>query len=294
MDKLPPLVTPFVAERFTPAHLPTCIVPPYDEISEQAHTALEGMDPYNIVRVILPRKEEGGHYSAAAQLALWREEQVLVQDVMPSVCIVRQMFVDERGKPRVCTGVIAVVAVEPYNNGRVIPHERLTNAREYDRLASLRETQTMCEALLMVTRDPHAILAEQLLLVAGAQVPTYTIYLEAAADLKPMRLDIWQVYAPESWLLLESMREGPLYIADGHHRYGAAQMYRCEKPNALHTLAWIVPAEDPGLSVVDTGLQQRVPVKNVLDLADRGVRLPAKQTYFTPKAPGGVALLRYG
>ena len=71
------LVTPFRALRFQAdgADLARRTSPPYDVIDDAGVSALEALDPHNVVRLILPRDEDGQpgsrYRAAAATLARW-------------------------------------------------------------------------------------------------------------------------------------------------------------------------------------------------------------------------------
>jgi uncharacterized protein (DUF1015 family) len=241
-----PLVASFHGERYAPSvSLTAVLAPPYDVIEAAERETLAARDARNVVRVILP--EGGGdRYGHAAQLLeQWRRDGALVTDRAPGVYVVRQQFVTPDGRGHERTGVIAAVAAEPFAAGRVRPHEHTHAGPKQDRLALLRATATMCEALLMLARDTTGTLRHQLAEVTRGQPTT-------KARLGEVEIAVWTVQGEPAEALAQSAGHGSLYIADGHHRYETTVAYCGENARAPRTLALIVPLGDPGLVVLPT------------------------------------------
>jgi uncharacterized protein (DUF1015 family) len=241
-----PLVMPFAGERYTEQQrLGDLIAPPYDVIDPEERERLVGRDPHNVVHLILPAGDADRYDSAARQLAEWRAGEVLVAEEKDSVTVLRQEFSAPDGERLTRTGVIAGVAVEPFAAGRVRPHERTHAGPKEDRLALLRATEAMFEALFMVARDADGALLA-LLEEATQKRPL------ARAELRGVEVSVWRVVGKRGATLAEAAGAGPLYIADGHHRYETAVAYRSEHPAANRLPALIVPTGDPGLVVLPT------------------------------------------
>jgi uncharacterized protein (DUF1015 family) len=169
-DRLP-LVAPFTAERYaTPERLTDLLAPPYDVIAQPERAALAGRHQHNIVHLILPEGADDRYQAAAERLRQWRRAGVLVTDPSPAVHVVQQAFT-VAGRALVRTGLIAAVAAEPFDEGRVKPHERTHAGPKQDRLALMRSTRTMFEALLMLTRDSTNELAQLLAETTGHDAP---------------------------------------------------------------------------------------------------------------------------
>ena len=243
----PPLVSTFVGERYREGSRTSDLIsPPYDVISPQQRAVYQARNGHNIVRLVLPDGDDDRYERAAATLSGWRAEGVLVRDDSPSAYVVRQEFDALDGRSYVRTGVIAAVAVEPYTSGRVRPHERTHRGPKEDRLALMRSTRAMFEALLMMARDCDGALQEQLGAVTTSDP-------DVRADLEGVAVSMWRVSGADGDSLTEAAgRDDALYIADGHHRYETAGAYHSENPAAGSTLALIVPLSDPGLVVLPT------------------------------------------
>lgn len=243
---LPPLVSPFPGERYAAAdRLGRLIAPPYDVISPAERAELAARDRCNVVRVILPQGGADRYQLAAATLEEWRRAGVLVRDPEPAVWVVQHEYSDLSGRRRLRTGFIGALAVEPFSTGRVRPHERTHKGPKEDRLALLRATRTMCEALLVLAPDPEGGLAASLEAATGA-APF------AEAEFQKERLRLWRVSGSSALELCLYASQGALYIADGHHRYETALTFKEEFPAADRTLALVVSIRDPGLLLLPT------------------------------------------
>lgn len=241
-----PLVAPLLGERYAASdRLSDLIAPPYDVISDGERAALAARSDHNIVHLILPGGNGDRYERAATQLRRWRADGVLVRDREPGLEVVQQAFTDAEGVGRVRTGVIGAVAAEPFEAGRVRPHERTHAGPKEDRLALLRATRTMCEALFMLARDRSGDLTSALAGVV-ARPPS------ATAALGDVAIQVWWVSGPAAGRLASAASAEALYIADGHHRFETALAFRREHSAADRTLALVVSLRDPGLVVLPT------------------------------------------
>jgi uncharacterized protein (DUF1015 family) len=242
----PPLVSLFVAERYADRRdVSAVIAPPYDVIGPAEWKALAARDPHNIVRLILPEDGEDRYRHAADTLAAWRAEGVVVTEDRPAVWVLRQAFVTADGVRRERTGVIGAISVEPFSEGRIKPHERTHAGPKEDRMALLQATETMFEALLMLSRDEDGTL--QLRLAEATDKRPCAI-----GTLEGVELTLWRVSGRRGEAIARAAGRGPVYLADGHHRYETAVAYRDVHPSADRTLGLIVPLNDPGLVVLPT------------------------------------------
>jgi uncharacterized protein (DUF1015 family) len=241
-----PLVIPFAGERYAEqGRLGDLIAPPYDVIDPDEREQLASREAHNVVHLILPAGDTDRYDGAARLLAEWRAAGVLLAAEKDSVTVLRQEFSTPEGERLIRTGVIAGVAVEPFAAGRVRPHERTHAGPKEDRIALLRATEAMFEALFMVTRDADGALLA-LLEEASQKRPL------ARAELQGVEVTVWRVIGKRAAALADMAGAGPLYVADGHHRYETAVAYRSEHPAADRLPALVVPAGDPGLVVRPT------------------------------------------
>lgn len=246
----PTLVDAFLGERYAALdRLRTSIAPPYDVISPEERAELAARDPHNVVQLILPEGGADRYRRAARLLEQWRAGGILIRDSQPSVYVVQQDFTGPDGRPRVRTGVIGAVAAEPYEAGRVRPHERTHAGPKADRLALMQATGAALEALFLLARDERGHLQRRLEGVTR-HAPL------ARGELGDVAIGLWRVGGVQAREIARAAGEAALYIADGHHRYETTLAYLAESPpetGAVGRLpALIVPIGDPGLVVLPT------------------------------------------
>ena len=240
------LFTPIRAERYRARdRLSDLIAPPYDVVSPEARHVLAGRSPHNIVHLTLPEGTADRYKAAARVLAQWRASDVLERDAEPAVYVVQQEFLTPAGVSRIRTGVIGGLLAEGYESGRVRAHERTHRGPKEDRLALGRATLTAVEPILVLTRDARGHLRRRLDGVTRHE-PT------AVAELDGVAVGIWRVSGVQAQEVARAVGDGPVYIADGHHRYETATALRAELEGATRIPALAVPVQDPGLVVVAT------------------------------------------
>src|SRR5581483_11488810 len=136
---------------------------------------------------------------AADLLAEWQEEGVLVRDEEPSYWWLAQDYVGPDRVPRRRDGLVAALRVEPYETGRIRPHERTHAGPKEGRLRLLRALRLHAEPIFLLYPGS---------LTRPAGEPAVDVELEG------VRSRLWRLDgdAPE-------LGDAELLIADGHHRY---------------------------------------------------------------------------
>jgi uncharacterized protein (DUF1015 family) len=274
------LVAPFRGVRYAPdkvSDLAAVTSPPYDVIDADAATHLEQLDPHNVVRLILPREQDGSpggvapttpttatapttRYAHAAELlAQWRSEGVLVRDPVPALYVYEQA-----GRGFLQRGLLAAVGLRDPEDRVVLPHEDVMPGPVADRLELMRATGANLEPILLVYDgggDTAAVIDE---VVAGP--PTLSTTGEDGVVQR-----VWSVTDPA---LVRRIQDdlGPrqALIADGHHRWATYRRLQAERRDAGegpgpwdHGLAMLVDARTfplrvaaihrvvPGLALAD-------------------------------------------
>jgi uncharacterized protein (DUF1015 family) len=224
-----PELSPFHGVRYAAsAGLKDLICPPYDVISKAEQDALYERSPHNAVRLELPRDEgrgeEARYASAAATFEEWSAQGVLVRDAEPALYVYRQDFRGRDGAPRRVIGCIGALRLEPFGAGAgVLPHERTMPGPKKDRLALMRACPVNISPIFAIYR------------AMGALAPFYD-GLEGRPPAGRLQDEagvlhrLWVITAPaEVDLLASAVHDGPLVIADGHHRYETALAYHDER-----------------------------------------------------------------
>jgi uncharacterized protein (DUF1015 family) len=229
------LVKPFRALRYAEGAggpLDALVSPPYDVISPELHERLLATSPHNSVRLVRPDDPE----EAARLLREWQADGTLVREDEPAVWLLEEEYPSPDGSRCTRRGLVARVALEPYERGVVLPHERSFPKPREGRLRLLRAT--------------HAKLSPILLLHDGSSP-------EASPDGPPDLQATLNGVTTRLWRLdpgAASLIRAPLVIADGHHRYEAALRFHEEEGSeeTAHVLAALVSTSDPGLAILPT------------------------------------------
>ena len=258
-------VHPFRAWRYDLSQvgdLSEVTAPPYDVISDRQRDELYKKHPCNVIRLILNRPEPGDEspeevYRRAAKfLHHWQADGVLKQDREESVYVYHQEF--EWEGQRFCRrGFLARLRLEEFGKGQVFPHEETMPGPKKDRLALMKACRMNLSPIFGLYPDPAQDVQETLEKAVIGRTA-----LEARDELGVVHC-MWPVSDHEViGRVRELMREKPIFIADGHHRYETALTYRewlrsqgqCndERHPANFVLMMFVGMSDPGLAVLPT------------------------------------------
>jgi uncharacterized protein (DUF1015 family) len=228
------------------------VAPPYDVIDAAGRAELIAKSPYNAVAIDLPQTGDGSDvYShAAATLAAWRGDGVVIQDDRPALWPLTQEYAGPDGVRRVRSGFLARVRVEEYGAGRIRPHERTHPGPKEDRLRLTRATKTNLSPIFSLFSDPDRA-------AWGALAPfTDAQPWGEATDPDGTVNRLWRVHDEAAIAsATEALTKVELLIADGHHRYETARVYADEiggEGPHRYVLMCLVALEDPGLTVFPT------------------------------------------
>ncbi|MET0771039.1 MAG: DUF1015 domain-containing protein [Solirubrobacteraceae bacterium] len=242
-------ITPFRALHYDLARtggLAPVVAPPYDVIDPQQREALLARSPHNVVAIDLPQGEDP-YGTAAATLADWRADGVVVSDGAPALWALEQDYTGPDGLRRTRHGIFARVKVEDYGPGRIRPHERTHPGPKEDRLRLTRATHANLSPIFsLYDGDAWSPLAPHL---AGEP-------LDAVTDEDGTTHRLWRVADPEAIAAARAaLAPAELLIADGHHRYETARVFAQEPgapAGADHVLMCLVSLGDPGLTIFPT------------------------------------------
>jgi len=257
-------ISPFRALRYNPAAAPLAelVTQPYDKITPEMQERYYAASPYNFVRLVLGKRQEGDDersnvYSRAADsYCEWRRRGILRSDPEPALYAYSQRFpMPGTNGERERTGFIALVRLENYERGVICRHERTLTAPKADRLNLLRATAAQFEPLFLIYSDPQQELTSRL---RTERPPEAEVRDEYGALHR-----LWKVSNREEIEFIRDwMTEKKLLIADGHHRYETALEYRNlmrERAGAAggeaaseHAMVALFPMESGGLVILPT------------------------------------------
>ena len=293
-------IFPFRAWRYDPnrVDLNSVVTQPYDKITPQMQERYYAASPHNFVRLILGKQQGGdnGHdvYTRAADYwKSWRAEGILRQDETPSIYAYSQEFASPGQSARaIRSGFIAIGRLHDYTDKVIFRHEQTLSAPKADRLNLLRSTNANLEQLFLLYGDPAGKIDS---LTAQQRSPDACVKDEYQVEHR-----LWRISDPQTIdAICGHLREKPLIIADGHHRYETALNYRSEqrrnerlsqpKPCSPYEKAMMtfVNMEAPGLLILPTHRvvsgADRDRVKNLLAAAQQFFRVrPISSAQLSP------------
>jgi uncharacterized protein (DUF1015 family) len=220
-----PEFRPFTGVRYSSSSdISDLVCPPYDVISPSQQEALHARHPHNAVRLELAMSGRTAYEGVYDTFLAWLEDGVLRAEEAPSFYVYRQDFVAPDGERRRVAGVLGALKLEPFGaSSGVLPHERTMAGPKEDRLALMRACPVNVSPIYAIYRGAGKLRA--FLDGLEARPPAYEF-----TDDEGIRHRLWMTSAPtEVDLLCDAVSDGPLVIADGHHRYETALAYHAEQ-----------------------------------------------------------------
>ncbi|SFK67154.1 DUF1015 domain-containing protein [Geodermatophilus ruber] len=273
-------VRPFRAltyRRGDPGHLARVSSPAYDLVTPEGRERLAAADPHNIVRLILPHvlpsdgataSADGPVAQAARTLRDWQAADVLGRDREPAMWLYEMQPPD--GSPATL-GWLAAVTVPAPGSPAVLPHEDTYPVAVEGRRALLAATGTDLEPI-MLAHDPEPTVPG---LIAATREGAPTL---AMADGEGVRHRLWRVSDPGVLgRLTDAFARTGAVIADGHHRFAAAQAHarlHPGQPGTQAVLALLTPMGPTGLQVhAIHRVVPDLPLEAALSAAARGFEI---------------------
>lgn len=258
-------VCPFRAWRYDLGQvgdLSDVVCPPYDVIDSRMQDELYKKHPCNAIRLELNRAEptdagpEDRYTRAANFWKRWRSEGVLLHEHEEALYVYHQQFTWE-GQEYIRRGFLARVRLEEFGTGQIFPHEQTLSGPKADRLALFHACKANLSPVFGLYPDETGEVQQRL-----DEACTRLTAL-AAEDALGVHNRLWVVTDPAVINAVRAaLRDRPLFIADGHHRYETALNYRRElqaagqltnseaAPNFV--LMHCVGMSDPGLQILPT------------------------------------------
>jgi len=241
-----------------------CLCQPYDVITPEQQEAYYNQHENNFVRLVLNKiyetdDESNNRYTRSANLLKkWLKEKILIRSEKKGFYVYEQEFeLPSVGKKKV-KGFIAKIRLHDYDQGSVLPHEKILDK-------PLKDRYQLNDSLKMQTEYIWGLYQDK----------TYTIdnILDQIEKDEPMidffendievNHKLWQLTnEQECNIITRELRNKKIYIADGHHRYQTMINYRNEMrkrhPHAGPDAPWefismfLVNTEHQGLTILPT------------------------------------------
>ncbi|OIJ94454.1 chromosome partitioning protein ParA [Streptomyces sp. MUSC 14] len=220
-------LAPFRGLRYVPDQvrsLSAVTSPPYDVVVRpDGVVELEGADPHNVVRLILPRDgdPETSHARAAEALRRWQKLGVLVADETPALYVYEQQTADGVLQ----RGLIGNLRLSTPDEGVVLPHEDVMPAPVADRAGLMRAAAANLEPLLLAYHGGGPGAAARTVNGTAERPPLLATITEDGA-----RHRLWAVTDPDEIAAVNAdLAPRQALIADGHHRWATYLRLRQEQ-----------------------------------------------------------------
>jgi uncharacterized protein (DUF1015 family) len=237
------------------------IAPPYDVIPLEEREEYYARE-HNIINLILPKETENQdkYAHSASLLNEWLKNEIFVKDDKTSFYLYRQDFL-ANGEDFSRKGFFALVQLEDFQDGKILPHENTLSSPKEDRFKLLNATRTNLSPIFLIYSDENNEVMK--LLEKNREASAF-------ADFAPLerknakyiqkgfphplgkKHTLWRVSDSQiNEKIKERMKSKTLYIADGHHRYETALKFWKEnkKDSYRWILAYISPIEDDSLKI---------------------------------------------
>ena len=238
-------IYPFRALRYDTqkVKMEDVVTQPYDKITPEMQQAYYDRSKYNLIRVILGKKEPNDtdafapipcetpqtvYTRAAESLTSWRKKAILKEEAEPALYGYSQTYtVPGTQEVRERRGFIGLGHLYDYADQVVYRHEQTFPKHKSDRLALFKATRAYCEQIYMLYSDP-AFTAERLIFESGTPAD-----LEITDEYNVVH-KVWKLTDPTLInLITTAMADKKLIIADGHHRYETSVAYMHERAAEL-------------------------------------------------------------
>jgi len=237
------------------------IAPPFDIISEEEQEKYHECHPQNMIWLTLGRttpndtSNNNCYTRAAGCLKKWLSENILEQDETPAFYLTTHEFTLEN-KSITRYGLIALVGLEPFEKGVVLPHERTFSNVRAKRLELIKACKANLSAIFSLYSDNENRILDTLKDAVSSKAPDIDF-----ADKNGNKHCLWRITDKAVLRYVsEAMKDKTIFIADGHHRYETALNYRdwlsttSPEFNSAHpanyVMMYLCSMEDPGLVIL--------------------------------------------
>lgn len=198
------------------------VCPPYDVISPAAQERYMEADPYNLIHVLLSKDvAKGNKYrSAGKDFRSWLKNKILIQEERPAIYFYSQQY-NIQGEKKTRLGFISLLHLAENNSG-VFRHEHTRREPKEDRLRLLKQVKANLSPIFAIFLDNKRIIQR----TYQQHIKDNKPFIDLVDDEKTVH-KLWKIDSPQ---ILEAIQKSvaaeDIFIADGHHRYEVACVYR--------------------------------------------------------------------
>jgi uncharacterized protein (DUF1015 family) len=236
------------------------ICPPYDIIPPQLQQELHERSEYNFIRIEYGLESphdsntDNKYTRAAAAMDNWLKKNILIKDEKPCIYIDEHTFIHQ-GKTKKRRSISAIVKLEQWDRKIIRPHEGTLAKAKSDRLSLLWALSANTSPIMALYEDKQDAIGTTL----SKQLKKKPLYNVGKTDGESHRF--WAVSDEETInRVRDCLKDKPLYIADGHHRYESALNNQRERRSASglenkelpydFVMMTLIDMDDPGLVIL--------------------------------------------
>lgn len=241
------------------------IAPPWDVIDSQMEKHLKEISPVNIINLI---SRGCNPDDAKKKFDEWIESEVLVRDIEEGFYFMKHRFI-WREKEFIRNGIFALLQLEDFNTGNVIPHERIFEKYSTNRYQLIQKCRANFSPVLMLYQD-NSFVVEDIIERSSVITAGYTIDKE--------KFEFGRILNDDDVEYIKKIvTKGNLIIADGHHRYSAALQYYKDNPlpENRFVLIFLININSPEVLILPTHryIPYGISFINCLDIFKRYFRI---------------------
>jgi uncharacterized protein (DUF1015 family) len=198
------------------------VCPPYDIISSLSQKHYLALDEHNLIHILLGEDIPGEdkYKRAADYFNAWLKKDILVAEREPAIYFYLQQY-KIKGETKTRLGFVSLLRLG-CDTSSVFAHEQTQREPKEDRLKLIRRVKANLSPIFVVFPDSKRIIQR----IYQKYILDTKPFIDITDDEKVLH-KVWRLTTLE---VLEEikikMRSENVFIADGHHRYEVACMYR--------------------------------------------------------------------
>ena len=262
-------------------NLADVVAPPFDVISEQEQIQFHERHPQNIIRLTLGKTTENdtptdNRYTRAAEcLNRWLSDDIILLDEEPAFYLTSMEFLFD-GNRVTRYGLIALIRLEPFEKGIILPHEKTFSKVKSERLELMKACHANFSTIFSLFSDEENRIYDKL---------KHAICDKSAdivfTDKTGQKHKLWRITDNSvHQYISDALKDKKIFIADGHHRYETALNYRDwlsartsnfnDSHSANYVMMYLCSMEDPGLVILPAHrMLNQVPAEARASLIDK-------------------------
>ncbi len=251
-------IKPFRAWRYRPSllkHIGELTSPLFDVASEKQRMALYN-NPLNSIHLSIPRGEQPAK-NAAAALAEWKRNNIIMRDGVPGIYVYYQYFsLPSDPVPYCRKGFICKIRIHDWQDNVILRHENTMNDAVDGQLELLAETR-------LNASPTHGLYTDESFELESYMDACIQEPICKAEDYQGV-IDAMGIIQDERIIakFVERIKDERIILADGHHRYAGSLAYMQQqmRANPDHTgnegynyhLMWLTNTEGNDLRILPT------------------------------------------